>query len=132
MRTLFALEIFVAAILLACPAQADPANESGPDAGFLAALNQAGVPFQSGPVAISIGKRACELMDQGHSQADVIQSLSASNPGFTVDSATKFTTSAVSAYCPQHAGEPTREPPTLTLPPTGLWPLFPLPTPGAA
>lgn len=121
-------------LVSAAPAQADPVgNEAGPDAGFLSALNAAGVPYKSGPVAISIGKQACELMDQKHSKADVIQSLSASNPGFTVDSATTFVTSAVNAYCPQYAGEPATEPPpSPTLPPTGIWPMFPLPTPGAA
>jgi len=134
MRTLFVLASFAVVIGFATPAQADPVvNESGPDASFLAALNQAGVPYNSGPVAVAVGKKACELMDQGHPKADVIQSLSASNPGFTVDSATKFATSAVNAYCPQHLGEPNTAPPTgPTLPPTGLWPMFPLPTPGAA
>lgn len=133
MRMLVPLASFAAVIVLATPAQADPvSNESGPDASFLAALNRAGVPYKNGPVAISVGKRACELMDQGHSEADVIQSLSATNPGFTVDSATKFAASAVNAYCPQHLGEPTTEPPAPpTLPPTGIWPMFPWPTPGA-
>ncbi|BBZ74118.1 DUF732 domain-containing protein [Mycobacterium paraseoulense] len=135
MRTLLAVVGFAAVIGAAAPAQADPAgnNGPGPDASFLAALDQAGVPFKSGPVAIGVAKKACQLMDQGHSQADVIQSMSASNPGFSVDDATKFTVSAVAAYCPQHLGEPTAEPPPgPTLPPTGMWPMFPWPTPGAA
>lgn len=134
MRILLVLTSFAAFIAVAAPAQADPAgNGSGPDQSFLAALNQAGVPYKSAPVAIGVAKKACQLMDEGHSQADVIQSMSASNPGFSVDDATKFTVSAVAAYCPQHLGEPTTEPPpSPTLPPTGMWPMFPWPAPGAA
>ena len=51
------------------------------------------------------------------------------NAGFTVADATHFTTSAVNAYCPQHLGEPTTEPP----PPIAWWdiPWIPLPAPGA-
>ena len=125
---------FAAVIGVATPAQADPgSNGSGPDASFLAALDKAGVPYQSGTVAVAIGKRACELMDQGHPQVDVINSMSASNPGSTTSDATQFTTIAAGAYCPQHVGEPiVQAPPTPTLPPTGTWPEFPLPTPGAA
>ncbi len=98
MRKLFVLVSLAAMIALAPLAQADPVtNASGPDAGFLAALDQAGVVYDNGPVAIAVGRQACELMNQGHPEADVIQSLSASNPGFTIDSATKFATSAVGA-----------------------------------
>ncbi|WP_293316097.1 DUF732 domain-containing protein [Mycobacterium sp.] len=129
---LVALSIFVAIIVAPTRAGADPVNsESGPDATFLAALDQAGVPYKSGPVAIAVGKKACELMDQGHPEADVIRSLAASNPGYTTENATNFATSAVNAYCPQHVGQPTTTPAPLTLPPNGLWPIFPLPTPGA-
>jgi Protein of unknown function (DUF732) len=96
----------------------------------LSALDQAGVPYKNGAVAVQVGKKACELMDQGHPEADVIQSVAAENAGFTVSNATTFTTSAVNAYCPQHIGEPTTQPPTL---PPDAWfiPFIPLPPPGA-
>jgi hypothetical protein len=127
-RMLLVLASFAAIIAAATPAQAEPGGN--PDANFLAALDQAGIPYKNGAVAIRIGKKACELMDQGHSQADVIQSVSSENAGFTVADATHFTTSAVSAYCPQHLGEATTEPP----PPIAWWdiPWIPLPAPGAA
>jgi hypothetical protein len=131
-RTLVVVASFVFVIGVAAPAQADPdSNVSGPDASFLAALDKAGITYQSGPAAVAVGKRACELMDQGHPESDVIKSMSASNPGFTTDGATKFTTIAVNAYCPQHLGEPTAQAPP---PPasSAIWPMFPLPTPGAA
>lgn len=119
----------LAAVFAAAPAWADPAGN--PDASFLAALDQDGVSYKSGAVAIRIGKQACELMDQGHSLADVIQSVSSENPGFSVSDATKFSTSAVNAYCPQYIGEPTTEPPP---PPPNNWfiPDFSLPAPPAA
>ena len=129
MRMLFVLASLAVVVSAATPAQADPAGN--PDANFLAALDQAGVPYKSGAVAIRVGKKACQLMDQGHSQADVIQSVSAENAGFTVSDATHFTTSAVSVYCPQHLGEPTTEPPPT---PSDTWivPEFPWPAPPAA
>ncbi|WP_297593845.1 DUF732 domain-containing protein [Mycobacterium sp.] len=105
MRILIVLASFVAFIGLAAPAQADPAANSGSDASFLAALNKAGITYQSPATAVGVGKRACELMDQGHPQVDVIHNMSSSNPGFTVDGAAQFTMIAASAYCPQHLGQ---------------------------
>ncbi|OBG67406.1 hypothetical protein A9X03_05820 [Mycobacterium sp. E1715] len=129
MRMLLALASFAAVIGAATPARADPAGN--PDASFLAALDQAGVPYKDGAVAIRVGKKACALMDQGHSKAAVIQSVSSENAGFTVAEATSFTTSAVNAYCPQHIGEPdTVAPPPPTN--TGMFPWIPFPPPGAA
>jgi hypothetical protein len=89
-----------ALIGLAAPAHADP----DPDARFLDALNNAGITFHNGPDAINIGRRVCQLMDQGHPQPDVIKSMAQQNSGFTDDGATKFTQIAESVYCPQHTG----------------------------
>ncbi|MEB3982017.1 DUF732 domain-containing protein [Mycobacterium sp. 663a-19] len=112
MRMLVLLASFAAVIGLAAPAQADPpGTESGPDAGFLTALDNAGITYQSRTGAVAAGKKACQLMDQGYPDSDVINSVSASNPGFAMDAATKFTAIAASAYCPQHLGDPTTPPP---------------------
>lgn len=102
--------------------------DSGPDAGFLVALDNVGVTYKSGTVAVSVAKAACAMMDQGHPKAEVINDVSASNPGLTATNATDFNTIAVSTYCPQHGGDPAQQPPQLTLPPTGIWPEFPWPT----
>ena len=75
-----------ALIGLAAPAHGDP----DPDASFLGALNNAGITFHNGPEAINIGRRVCQLMDQGHPQPDVIKSMTQQNSGFTDDGATKF------------------------------------------
>jgi Protein of unknown function (DUF732) len=112
MRTLVVLAGLVVVISTAATAQADPpGGNPGSDATFLTALSNAGIPFQSGSVAVGVGRKACELMDQGHPQAEVIKSVSASNPGLAMNNATEFTTIAVSNFCPQHAGEPTTLPP---------------------
>lgn len=101
MRIVLALAGVAAVVGVAPPAHADP----GADASFLAALDKAGITYHSGPVAVEVGKRACELMDQGHPEIDVIKEVSSSNPGFTVDGAAKFTMIAASAFCPQHLGQ---------------------------
>jgi len=105
MRFLVMLAGFAAVLGVATPAQADPGN-SGSDARFLAALNKAGITYQDPTVAIAVGKKACELMDRGNPEVDVIKSVSSSNSGFTVDGAAQFTMIAASAYCPQHMGQP--------------------------
>ena len=116
MRFLVMLAGFAAVLGVATPAQADPGN-SGRDASFLAALNKAGITYQDPTVAIAVGKKACELMDRGNPEVDVIKSVSSSNSGFTVDGAAQFTMIAASAYCPQHMGQPITQAPSTPLPP---------------
>lgn len=116
MRILGVLAGFVVLIGVAAPAQADPAGNSGSDPSFLAALNKAGITYQSPATAVEVGKRACELMDQGNPQVDVIKNVSSSNPGFTVDGAAQFTMIAASAYCPQHLGQPVSQVPSAATP----------------
>lgn len=126
---LVVLAVSAALIGAAAPAYADPAGTSGPDASFIAALNKAGITYQDPAAAVGVGKRACELMDEGSPQVDVIKSVSSSNPGFTVDGAAQFTMIAASAYCPQHLGQRVNQAPTTQPSPGGDLP--PL-TPGAA
>jgi Protein of unknown function (DUF732) len=131
MRFLVILAGFAAVLGVVTPAQADPGN-SGPDASFLAALNKAGITYQDPTVAVAVGKKACELMDRGNPEVDVIKSVSSSNSGFTVDGAAQFTMIAASAYCPQHMGQPITQAPLTPLqaqrPP---FIDFPVITPGA-
>ncbi|MGA7055424.1 MAG: DUF732 domain-containing protein [Mycobacterium sp.] len=131
MRMLVVRVGFAAFIGVATPAQADPGgNDPSPDASFLAALDTAGITYPSRAVAVSIGKEACELMDQGNPEADVVKEVSASNPEFTPSAATDFTVIAASAYCRRHLGNLT----VLQAPPPPPRPLidFPVITPGAA
>jgi Protein of unknown function (DUF732) len=123
MRLLVVLAGLGAVIGLAAPAQADANGD------FLAALNKANITYKSGPDAIGIGQRACQLMDQGHPEADVIKGMTQENAGFTNDAATKFVQIAENVYCPQHTGgvvtPPTPEQPAIP-------PLFPWPAPPGA
>jgi hypothetical protein len=105
MRLLAVLASVGAAIGLAAPAQADP------NADFLAGLNNAGITYQGGSDAIGIGQRACQLLDQGHSEADVIKGMTEQNSGFTTDGATKFVQIAENTLCPQHIGGAAQAPP---------------------
>ncbi len=116
MRILGVLAGFVALIGVAASAQAEPAGNSGSETSFLAALNKAGITYRSPATAVEVGKRACELMDQGNPQVDVIKNVSSSNPGFTVDGAAQFTMIAASAYCPQHLGQPVSQAPSAATP----------------
>jgi hypothetical protein len=104
---------FAAVLGVATPAQADP----GPDASFLAALTKAGITYQDPTVAVAVGKKACDLMNQGNPQVAVIDSVSSSNPGFTADGAAQFTMIAASAYCPQHMGQAATQASPTPLPP---------------
>jgi Protein of unknown function (DUF732) len=126
MRLLVVLASFTTVVSLATPAQAEP---SGLDATFLTELNNAGITYQSGPDAIKIGRRACQLMDQGHPQPDVVKSMTEQNPGFTTDAATKFAEIAEGVYCPQHLGaSPAPQqppPPQAGVPPYFPWPALP-------
>jgi hypothetical protein len=129
MRRLVVLAGLAAVIAVAPPSAADPGgNNPGPDASFLAALDSAGITYKSGTVVVSVGRAACAMIDQGHPEAAVSNDVSASNPGLTPTNATDFTTIAVNTYCPQHIGDPTDRSPQPTLPPTGIWPEFPMPT----
>lgn len=133
MRMLLVLAGCAALAGVAAPAYADPVGTSGPDASFIAALNQAGITYQDPAAAVGVGKRACQLMDEGSPQVEVIKSVSSSNPGFTVDGAAQFTMIAASAYCPQHLGQHVNQAPQ-PAPTQQPLPVIDIPifTPGAA
>ena len=83
---------------IAIPAHADP----NVDASFVDALTKAGITFSDSKSAVSAGKSACALMDQGKPELDVIQLVTQQNPGISTTSAAQFTAIAASAYCSQH------------------------------
>lgn len=126
MRTPVMLAAVAAATGLAVPAHAD----SSPDAGFLASLDKASITYHSGPEAVAAAKQVCDWINQGQRRSDVIQTVSAGNPGFTMSNAAQFTTLAEGAYCPQHPGEPAAVQPPAP-PPSWYQIEFPIITPGA-
>jgi Protein of unknown function (DUF732) len=111
-----------AATGLAAPAQADP----NPDAAFLAALDQASISYQNGADAVAAARQVCDWITQGQRRSDVIQSVSAGNPGFGMSGAAQFTTLAERAYCPNHPQPADQQP--QPMPPSWYQIQFPLPT----
>jgi hypothetical protein len=106
MRLLLVLASVAAALGLAVPALADPPDPPAPDpaadANFIASLKNAGMTFRSGPDAVAAGKLACDMMNSGTSEQDVVTKLSALNPGLNTGGAMKFAALASTAYCPDY------------------------------
>jgi hypothetical protein len=121
MRIRVALACSAVLISVAAPAHADP----DPDGRFLRGLNNAGITYHNAPDAEAIGRRVCELMDQGAPEGDVINAMTQQNSGFNNDLAAKFAKVAEAVYCPVHlGGAPTPQQPWS--PPIDF-PWFPLP-----
>jgi hypothetical protein len=91
---------------LAVPAHTDPGpgiNETGfNETGFLAALNNAGIAYQSPSQAVAAGQAVCGLMDSGVSGIEVLDDVKKANPALTLDGAGKFAAIAANEFCPQH------------------------------
>ncbi|WIM89359.1 DUF732 domain-containing protein [Candidatus Mycobacterium wuenschmannii] len=110
MRLLFALASTAIAIGCAAPAVADPPDQSNTtippdpaaDARFVDSLTKAGMTFRDGSAAIAAGRMACDLMNSGTSEQDVVSKLSMLNPGLNSGGAMKFAALASSAYCPDY------------------------------
>jgi hypothetical protein len=98
MRRLLVVLAIASALGGGIPAHADP----NVDASFVDALAKAGITSDDSRSAISAGKTACELMDQGKPQIDVVSLVAQQNPAISPASAAKFTAIAASAYCPQY------------------------------
>ena len=107
MRLSLALAAVATMVGLAVPALADPPPPSVPDnpaadATFLDSLNKAGMTYTNNSSAIAAGKMACDLMNSGTSEKDVVDKLSMLNPGLNSGGAMKFAALASSAYCPDY------------------------------
>ena len=107
MRLSLALAAVATMVGLAVPALADPPPPSVPDnpaadATFLDSLNKAGMSYSNGSSAIAAGKMACDLMNSGTSEKDVVDKLSMLNPGLNSGGAMKFAALASNAYCPDY------------------------------
>ncbi|MDI3315370.1 MAG: DUF732 domain-containing protein [Mycobacterium sp.] len=106
MRLQVMLACLAGVVSLAAPAQADPSStDPGADTGFLDSLKRANITYRDGPAAIGAAKFACDLMDQGQPEFEVIKRVAELNPGFGLSGATRFTALASSAYCPQYLSE---------------------------
>lgn len=91
-----------AAIAAATVGLAAPAHAEGDDAAFLAALSQAGLNHSGAGQAVAAGRAVCDLLRGGLSAMDTVAAVQATNPGFTLAHAAKFTAISATAYCPEH------------------------------
>nr|WP_231117910.1 DUF732 domain-containing protein [Mycobacterium colombiense] len=77
-----------------------PADADSDDDAFLAALNKAGITYQSPDRAIKAGQKVCDLAKSGTTEADIVKDLHELNPAFTMGKAAEFVQAAASVYCP--------------------------------
>ena len=57
--------------------------------------------YTNGSSAVAAGRMACDLMNAGTAEQDVVSKLSMLNPGLNSGGAMKFAALASSAYCPR-------------------------------
>ena len=106
MKSLLALLGIAAVIGFAAPAFADPDEVSGgDDAGFLSALQRAGITYSNPAQAIGAGRAVCSFLEQGESGLSLVQEVKARNPGFDMDAASHFAVISARYYCPHHLGQ---------------------------
>ncbi len=96
MRLLLPLIGAAAMIGVAAPAYADDNDDR-----FLAELRHTGITYQDPAAAISAARTVCSLVDQGYSDADIVNTLQVDNPAFQGNGAAEFTTIAAAHYCPK-------------------------------
>ena len=102
MRTLLALLGVSAMIGLAAPAHANPpAVPDGDDAGFIAALHQAGFSFASPDAAVGAGRAVCSCLNNGESGLELVHDVKMHNPGMDMEMASNFAMLSAKFYCPQ-------------------------------
>jgi hypothetical protein len=106
MRLSLALAAVATMVCLAVPALADPPDPAPPDpaadSNFIASLKNAGMTFRKESDAVAAGRLACDMMNSGTSEQDVVTKLSALNPGLNTGGAMKFAALASTAYCPDY------------------------------
>ena len=70
-------------------------------AGFLAALQQAGINFSNPDAAITSGKAVCTCLNNGESGLELVHDVKTHNPGMDMENASNFAMIAAKFYCPQ-------------------------------
>lgn len=102
MKSLLATLGVCAMIGFAAPAYADPTPlPEGDDAGFLAALRQAGINYSNPQQAITSGKAVCACLTNGESGLELVHDVKTHNPGFDMENAANFAMIASKFYCPE-------------------------------
>lgn len=103
MKKLLAILPVLAMVGFAAPAIADPPEPTGADdAGFLAALQQAGITYPSPAAAIGSAQAVCGCLDNGEPGLEVVHEVKVRNPGFNMEAASQFAVISAKYYCPHH------------------------------
>ncbi|WP_144207754.1 DUF732 domain-containing protein [Mycobacterium tilburgii] len=102
MKRLITLRGATAMIALAAPAHATPVPEpDGDDAGFVAALHQAGFSFSSDGSAVTAGRAVCSCLNNGENGLELVHDVKLHNPGMDMEMASNFALISAKYYCPQ-------------------------------
>jgi Protein of unknown function (DUF732) len=102
MKHLLGALVAVAAIGLAAPADGDPGDAGGDDAGFLSALQQVGIRSPNPAGAVGAGKAVCGCLNNGESGLELVHDVKTHNPGFNMEDASDFAMISAKFYCPHH------------------------------
>ncbi|OBG31744.1 hypothetical protein A5672_26540 [Mycobacterium alsense] len=100
MKLLLALAGLVVATGLAAPAYADD-NPAPDDAGFLSALQTAGIKYANPDQAVASGQALCEMASHGAPGLELIGDLRDNNPEMDINTATQFAALSAHYFCPQ-------------------------------
>lgn len=83
---------------LAAPAHAD--TETGPDAMFLKAVDQAGIEYTDPQAAVAVGREVCDYLQAGHQPDAAARALRISNRTLSAKNTARFVVFAQTAFCP--------------------------------
>lgn len=79
----------------------DPVGASDPkSAGFLDALQAAGIIYNRRDLVIATAEAVCKMIGSGKSGPDVLAALRSSNPGLALEHGGQFLAIAMQSYCP--------------------------------
>jgi hypothetical protein len=93
---LAALTSLAVVIVMGIPARADNTDDA-----FIASLQAAGFTFSDAGQAITAAHYVCHAADGGTAMADIAKAIQSKDSALSDEKATKFTTIAANAYCPQ-------------------------------
>jgi hypothetical protein len=101
MKRLLAALGVSAMIGLAAPAYGDPPPvPDGDDAGFLAALHQAGLGFPNPDSAVAAGRAVCSCLNNGENGLELVHDVKTHNPGMDMEMASNFAMISAKFFCP--------------------------------
>jgi|SRR5271155_539987 len=104
MKLLLAMLGVSAMVGFAAPAYGDgdpPPAPDGDDAGFLAALHQAGISYTNPAQVITSGRAVCTCLTNGESGLELVHDVKSHNPGFDLENASNFALISAKFYCPE-------------------------------